>query len=89
MTERELARNAADWINRTPLDVYPMVRCHRSSELPKWYVTVYEHKNFFHGGYDTDAELIDRAKAMGWMPDETTDEPARMPMFPPVEETEQ
>lgn len=88
MTERELAKQAADWINQTPLDVYPRVQCHRSLTPERWYVTVYEHKNFFHGGYDTDAKLIERARAMGWTPEGTTDEPARTPMFPSCEETE-
>ncbi|NDC96569.1 hypothetical protein EBZ38_16650 [bacterium] len=68
MTERELARNAADWINRTPYGVYPMVRCHRTDALDRWWVTIYQSPFSKQDGYRTDAELIERAKTMGWTP---------------------
>ena len=71
MTERELAKQAADWINRTDFAVYPMVRCHRTDALDRWWVTIYASLSSKQDGYRTDAELIDRARAMGWTPEET------------------
>ena len=68
MTTRELAKKAAGWINRTPLGVYPMVRCHRSSVINFWWVTTYQSPFSKQDGYRTDAELIERAKTMGWTP---------------------
>jgi hypothetical protein len=71
VTEREMAKQAADWINRTSLNVYPMVRCHPNELVDRWYVSRYASKSVVRGGYDTDAELIDRAREMGWTPEET------------------
>jgi len=71
VTERELASNAAVWVNGQPYGHYSRYACQWMSEQSKWFLVVTGPEgDHFRCRCATAAELIERATAMGWTPED-------------------